>query len=63
MVAVKFSNFSDKKPSFLEIIEIYLNLGIGFCITWLELRIYKKDIRWNKKNKNFRSIYRTENVT
>ena len=26
-------NFSDKKPSFLEIIEVCLNLGIGFCIT------------------------------
>ena len=25
--------FSDKKTDFLEIIEVYLNLGIGFCIT------------------------------
>ena len=35
-------NFSDKKPGFLEIIEVYLNLGIGFCITWLVLQSYKK---------------------
>ena len=34
-------NFSDKKPGFLEIIEIYLNLGIGFCITRLVLPNYK----------------------
>ena len=26
-------NFSDKNPSFLEIIEVCLNLGIEFCIT------------------------------
>ena len=25
--------FSDKKPGFLEIIEVCLNLGIRFCIT------------------------------
>ena len=25
--------FSDKNPAFLEIIEVYLNLGIGFCFT------------------------------
>ena len=25
--------FSDKKTDFLEIIELCLNLGIGFCIT------------------------------
>ena len=35
-------NFSDKKPGFLEIIEVCLNLGIGFCITWLVLPTYKK---------------------
>ena len=29
--------FSDKKPGFLGIIEVCLNLGIGFCITWLVL--------------------------
>ena len=27
------SKFSDKKPGFLEIIEVYLNLGIEFHIT------------------------------
>ena len=26
-------NFSDKKPGFLEIIEVCFNLGIKFCIT------------------------------
>ena len=26
-------NFSDKKPGFLEIIDVCLNLGIGFWIT------------------------------
>ena len=25
-------NFSDKKPGFLEIVEVCLNLGIGFSI-------------------------------
>ena len=35
-------NFSDKKPGFLEIIEVCLNLGIGFCITWLVQPNYKK---------------------
>ena len=34
--------FSDKKPGFLEIIEVCLNLGIRFCITWLVLLNYKK---------------------
>ena len=33
--------FSDKKPGFLEIIEVYLNLGIGFWITSLVLPNYK----------------------
>ena len=28
-----FLNFSDEKPRFLEIIQVCLNLGIGFCIT------------------------------
>ena len=32
----------DKKAGFLEIIEFCLNLGIGFCITWLVLPNYKK---------------------
>ena len=30
---LKFSIFQTKKPGFLEIIDLYLNLGIGFCIT------------------------------
>ena len=29
----KFSIFQTKKPGFLEIIDVCLNLGIGFCIT------------------------------
>ena len=41
-------NFSDKKPGFLEIIEVCLNLGIGFCITWLVLPTYKKILRKNQ---------------
>ena len=35
-------NFSDEKPGFLEIIEVCLNLGIGFWRTWLVLPNYKK---------------------
>ena len=35
-------NFSDKKPGFLEIGEVCLNLGSEFCITWLVLPNYKK---------------------
>ena len=35
-------NFLDKKPGFLEIIEVCLNLGIRFCITWLVLPNCKK---------------------
>ena len=35
-------SFSDKKPGFLKIIEICLNVDIGFCINWLELPNYKK---------------------
>ena len=38
-------NFSDKKPGFLEIIEVWLNLGIEFCVTCLILPNYKKLIR------------------
>ena len=34
--------FFRQKPGFLEIIEVCLNLGIGFCITWLALPTYKK---------------------
>ena len=33
--------FLDKKPGFLEIREVCLSLGIGFCITWLVLPNYK----------------------
>ena len=33
----KFSNFQTKKRGFLEIIDLCLNLGIAFCITWLVL--------------------------
>ena len=32
-----FQFFRQKKPGFLEIIDLCLNLGIGFCITWLVL--------------------------
>ena len=42
MELVKVFNFSEKKPGFLEIIEVCLNLGIEFCITWLVLPNYKK---------------------
>ena len=34
--------FFTQKPGFLEIIEVCLNLGIKFCITWLVLLNYKK---------------------
>ena len=34
-------NFLDKKPGFLEI-EVCLNLGIRFCMTWLVLLYYGK---------------------
>ena len=40
--APQIFNFSDTKPGFLEITEFYLNLGIGFCITWLVLPTYEK---------------------
>ena len=33
--------FFRQKPVFVEIIEVYLNLGIGFYITWLELQNYE----------------------
>ena len=45
MEFVKIFNFLDKKPSFLEIIHICLNLGIRFCITWLVLPNHKKSVR------------------
>ena len=43
MELVKVFNFSDKKTGFLEMIEVCLNFGIGFCITWLVLPNYKKN--------------------
>ena len=39
-----FQFFRQKKPDFLEIIDLCLNLGIGFCITWLVLSNYKEII-------------------
>ena len=38
----KFSIFYDRLPGFSEIIGLSLNLGFGFCITWLVLSNYKK---------------------
>ena len=35
-------HFLDKKPGFLEIIQVCLNLGIRFCRTWLLLTNYKR---------------------
>ena len=40
--------FFRQKPSFLEIVEVYINLGIGFDITWLVLTNYKKLVRRNQ---------------
>ena len=34
--------FFRQKNGFLEIIEICLNLGVGFCIAWLVLPNYKQ---------------------
>ena len=34
--------FFRKNPGFLETIDLCLNLGIGFCITWLVLPNYKE---------------------
>ena len=34
--------FFKQRPGFLEIIEVCLDLGIGFCMTWLVLPNYKK---------------------
>ena len=39
---VKIFNFSDKKTWFLEIIDIYFNLGKGFCTAWLVLPNYEE---------------------
>ena len=40
--ACQVFNSSDKKPGFLEITEVCLNLGIGFCTTLLALPNNKK---------------------
>ena len=32
-----FQFFRQKKPGFFEIIDLCINSGIGFCITWLAL--------------------------
>ena len=53
-------NFSDKKPGFLEIIEVCLNLGIRFCITWLVLPNYKKIVRKNQFHINHASHLKFE---
>ena len=37
-----FQFFRQRKPGFLEIIDFCLNLGIGFCITWLVLQNHKE---------------------
>ena len=37
-----FQIFRQKKPGFLEIIEVCLDLGIGFCITSLVLPNHKE---------------------
>ena len=42
--ACKVFNFSGKKPGFLEILEVCLNLDTGFCIARLVLPNYKKNI-------------------
>ena len=39
---IKVFHFSDKEPGFLEMIDLWHNLGIRFCITWLVLPNYKK---------------------
>ena len=39
---VKVFTFSDKKPGFLEIIQVCFNLSIRFCITWLLLLNYER---------------------
>ena len=37
-----FLIFQTKQPGVLEIIDLCLNLSIGFCIIWLVLPNYKK---------------------
>ena len=37
-----FQCLRQKKPGFLEIIDLYLNIGIRFYITWLVLPNYKE---------------------
>ena len=41
-VRQNFQFFRPKNPGFLEIIDLCLHLGIGFCIAWLVLPNYKE---------------------
>ena len=52
--------FFSQKTGFVGITEVYLNLGTGFCITWLVLPNYKK----TSPQTNFKLTTRTTlNVT
>ena len=62
MELVKVFNFSGKKPGFLEIIEVYLNLGIEFCITWLVLPNYKTLVRKSQFQINHASYIKENNM-
>ena len=53
--------FFRQKPGFLKIIEVYLNLCIGFCITWLVLPNYK-NIRKNQFQINHASHLKKETL-
>ena len=46
-----FQFFGRREPGFLEIIDLCLNLGIGFCITWLVL-LNCKDVILSKPISN-----------
>ena len=41
-----FQFLRQKKPDFFEIIDLCLNLGIRFCVTWLVLSNYKEISSW-----------------
>ena len=43
-----FKIFSDKKAGFFEIIEVCLNLYIGFCINLISIPNYKKSVNKNQ---------------
>ena len=47
-VRQSFQFFRQKNPGFLEIIDLCLNLGIGFRITWLILPNYKEISPWKQ---------------